>query len=175
MLPTALLIFGLLLSAPALAGNAAIELHAPGKATIRVDESLLAGMPRAKATAGPHGTASSEWEGVALTDLLQRLDAPQGDALRGTALALLVRVTGADGYQAVFSLAELDADFGKVVVLIADRQNGKPLPAETGPFRLVVPADHRAARWVRQVRKIELVSARDDTQAPASKGEGGKH
>lgn len=34
----------------------------------------------------------------------------------------------------------------------------QPLPDEEGPFRLVVPAEKKQARWVRQTRAIRVLS-----------------
>jgi hypothetical protein len=41
-------------------------------------------------------------------------------------------------------------------VLLADRENGQPLPAKDGPWRLVLPTDSRPARWERQVETITV-------------------
>jgi hypothetical protein len=58
----------------------------------------------------------------------------------------------------VFSLGELDESIGNLQVLIADSEDGKPLPQGSGPLRLVVPADKRPARWVRMVKAIRVVA-----------------
>jgi DMSO/TMAO reductase YedYZ molybdopterin-dependent catalytic subunit len=42
-------------------------------------------------------------------------------------------------------------------VLLADTADGKPLPPQAGPLRLVVPDDKRHARWVRQVTRIDII------------------
>jgi len=48
------------------------------------------------------------YEGVWLTDILRQAGVPQGESLRGRALAGYVLAVAQDGYQVVFSLAELD-------------------------------------------------------------------
>lgn len=73
-----------------------------------------------------------------------------------------MRVRAADAYVAVFSLAEFDPAFREQAIILADAQDGAPLPAEAGPLRLVCPGDKRPARWVRQVISIEVVSLADD-------------
>jgi hypothetical protein len=98
----------------------------------------------------------TEFEGVALRDLLIKAGIPFGDAIKGAALARVVIVTGRDGYRAVYAIAELDAGFTDQMILLADRRDGKPLLPDTGPWQIVVPNDKRAARWVRQVNKIEV-------------------
>jgi DMSO/TMAO reductase YedYZ molybdopterin-dependent catalytic subunit len=139
----------------------------PGKPESRMDAASLANGPRTSVTAATHDQAPSDWEGVALIDLLRQSGAPVDKQLRGAALATIVRATASDGYQVVFTLAELDAAFGKARVLVADSHDGKPLGAEDGPFRLVVPGDARAGRWLRKLVRIEVLSVRS-TPATAS-------
>jgi hypothetical protein len=95
---------------------------------------------------------------VALAELLKRAGLPSGENLRGKSMSLCVVASAADGYHAVFSLAELDASIGGEQVLVVDTVDGAALPAGQGPLRLVVPSDKRPARWVRMVQSITLVS-----------------
>lgn len=104
------------------------------------------------------GEPSRTWQGVALEDIVRRTCVASGDSLTGRAIARLVRVTAADGYQAVFSATELDPDFGNVEVILADTRDGKPL-AQDGPFQLIVPKDKRFDRWVSHVTMIEVLDA----------------
>lgn len=136
---------------------ASVRLTIPGSPAISLDP---AGLARTQVTASVHDEAPAEWEGVALVDVLRKAGAPLDQRLRGRALSAFVRVTAADGYRVVFSLAELDAAFGNAVVLLADRRDGKPLSAD-GPYRLVVPGDKRAGRWIRNVVAVELVEDPD--------------
>ncbi|MBT2116548.1 molybdopterin-dependent oxidoreductase [Dyella sp. LX-66] len=125
-----------------------------GKTTV-FDHAALAALPQAKITAAVHDEKPSVWSGVALADVLRKagaLDKP----LRGKSLALFVRVTATDHYQAVFALAELDPLIEGRTVLLADAHDGQPLAAD-GPFRLVVPEDKRAARWVHGIVSVEVV------------------
>lgn len=57
----------------------------------------------------------------------------------------------------VFTLGEIDEQFGNDPILIADKRNGEPLPANQGPLRLVCPRDKEGARPVRMLETIELV------------------
>lgn len=135
-----------------------LVLSIPGKPTQVFDAATLATLPRATVRAGAHGEAAVDWSGVRLVDVLRRAGAPLGEALRGKAMGLVVRVMASDGYVVVFSLAQLDAAFGETQVLVADAKAGQPL-GDDGPLRLVVAGDARAARWVRRIERIEVVDA----------------
>jgi DMSO/TMAO reductase YedYZ molybdopterin-dependent catalytic subunit len=104
-----------------------------------------------------HQKEEETYQGVPLGEILKRAGVPQGAALRGPALAMYVRAEGADGYAAVFALAELDSSVQDSGVLVADTLDGQPLPEKLGPLRLVVPHDKRPARWVRMLRLITVV------------------
>lgn len=56
-----------------------------------------------------------------------------------------------DGYHATFSAYELDPEVGATRAYLVWRVDGAALPAEEGPFRLVVPTDRSGARSVRQL------------------------
>ena len=75
----------------------------------------------------PHDQKEEVYEGVALADLLKLAGAAQGEQLRGTAMATYVLVEAADGYRAVFSLAELDPGIQDSNVLLADKVDGHAL------------------------------------------------
>ena len=47
---------------------------------------------------------------------------------------------------------------GNEQVLVADAEDGRSLPGETGPLRLIVPGDKRPARWVRMVKTIRVIT-----------------
>ena len=120
----------------------------------------LAKLPRTRVHASAHGT-EGDWEGVALIELMRAAGAPIGEALRGANLRLYLRIDAADGYRAVFALAEIDPGIGGAQAILADRRDDKPLAADEGPLRIVVPGDKRPARWVRQVVAIDLLRAPD--------------
>lgn len=105
---------------------------------------------------GEKQPVQAEYSGWALHDVLHLLGVPEGEALRGEALRFYVVAEGADGYRVVFALAELDPSFHSDTILVADRRDGKPLSAREGPLRLVVPAEKRPARWVRQLVRLTV-------------------
>jgi len=82
-----------------------------------------------------------------------------GKGLKGPLLANCLLVEAADGYRVVFSLPEIDPALTDKVVILADRKDGKPLDDKEGPFRLIVPHDKLAMRWVKQVTRASVRSA----------------
>jgi hypothetical protein len=106
-----------------------------------------------------HTNSNETYSGVRLADLLSKMGAPLGDELRGEALANYIVATGADGYQVVLALGEVDPAFHPGEVVVADAMNGKPLDAHSGPFKLVVTEDKRPARSVRNLVSLELKAA----------------
>lgn len=123
---------------------------------IVVTADTLAGLPRRTLTVAEEHGGSAKYSGVDLGAVLARAGAPSGHAIRGGALASYVVVRGADGYRAVFALPELDPAFSDREVLLADQRDGAPLSQQLGPFRIVVPGEKRAARWVRNVTEIDF-------------------
>ena len=100
------------------------------------------------------------YEGVLVGEILKKAGVPLGENLRGNAVAAYVTASAADGYQVVFSLAELDNAFTSSDVLVADTIDGKPLFAYQGPWRIVAPKDLRGARSIRMLERIEVVRLR---------------
>jgi hypothetical protein len=92
--------------------------------------------------------------------LLKRAGAPVGTELRGNAMATYVLASAKDGYQVVFSLAELDPGMTSNEIIVADTVDGKPLLDYQGPIRLVAPKDSRGARSIRMVERIDVVRLR---------------
>jgi len=103
-----------------------------------------------------HAKRTEVYEGAPLEALLQKAGVPQGEQVRGAAMATYVLVEAADDYHVVFSLAELDASFQDSEVLVADTMDGAPLPPDQGPFKLVAPHEKRPARWVKMVKSITV-------------------
>lgn len=119
----------------------------------------LAQMPRATVRATSHGTETA-YAGVWLHEILKKAGVPQGNELRGKALAGYVLAEAQDGYQVVFSLGELDPSFIDNEILLADTADGKPLSGAQGRFKLVAPKDKPAARSIRMLTKLEVVQLR---------------
>lgn len=166
---TALSIGLALLASPALAQN--LTVKGPSGA-ITLDAAAIAALPRQTVTLEAHG-AKHDYSGPLLIDILAKAGAPTGKALRGPELAGAVLITAADGYQVVIGLAEADPNTRPNRMILADQADGAPLPADSGPFRLVIEGDLRPARAARQVTQVEvfLVGRPPSAAAPADGGE----
>ncbi len=140
---------------------APVVLSGEGLETLSFSAADLAAMPRVTVDADDHGTRA-RFEGVPVSVLLAKAKAPIGEARRHGRAALVVLVGAADGYNAVYALAELDPAFTDKEVILADRRDGKPLGEKEGPFRVVAPGEKRQARWVRQVTSLTLLQVGED-------------
>jgi hypothetical protein len=143
----------ILIASPASAADAFTPVHIP--VTVDTFHGLT---PQSVDVTAEDGT-KEHFEGVALGDVLEAHGVALGHALRGPALAHYALVKASDGYRAVYALPELDRTFNDRVILLADKVNGAPLDARTGPFRIVVPGEKHEARWVRQVTEIDVEAA----------------
>jgi hypothetical protein len=115
----------------------------------------LARLPRHKAKVKGHGGPAT-YEGVSLADVLAAGKVGLDKKMKGPLHTSCLLVEAADGFQAVFSFAEVSPAITDKVVLVADRKDGKPLDAREGPYRLIVPHDKTGVRWVRQVSRLSV-------------------
>jgi len=134
--------------------TAQIEVRRDSAAGQPLSAAALAKLPHVEVRATEHGRAGV-FRGVPLAAALRLAGVPV-DSVRGARAAIYVLVSAADGYRALFSLAELAPGLGGREVLLADERDGRPLAADEGPFRLVVPGDGRPTRWVRQVTTLSV-------------------
>lgn len=141
------------------------DTHARASTPADASPRVVSLEPAARATLTRHQVEASvhgrtlRCEGVSLAALLQATGAMPDTPLRGAHLDRYVLVTTRDDYRAVFSLGELDATLGNRGVYLVDRCDDAPLDDSSGPLRLLVPDDSRAARSVRQVERITVVAA----------------
>ena len=154
-------VFGILAAGFVSAQDAQPTVQVTGavKQTLTLSADDLAKMPRASVKTTSSGM-ETVYQGVWLHEVLKKAGVPQGGELRGKALASYLIAEAQDGYQVVFSLAELDPAFIDNEILLADTANGKPLFGAQGRFRLVVPKDKPGARSIRMLTKIEVVQVR---------------
>ena len=136
-----------------------VQITGAVKQPLTLTAGDLAKMPRASLWTANNGM-ETVYDGVWLHLLLKRAGVPQGNELRGKALAGYVLAAAQDGYQVVFSLCELAPAFIDNELLVADTANGKPLFGAQGRFRLVVPKDKPGARSVRMLARIDVVQLR---------------
>src|SRR6266496_4482333 len=96
------------------------------------------------------------YEGVSVSDLLLKAGVEFGEALHQEAAATYLLAEATDGYRVVFALPEFDSPSIDRLILIADRVDGSPLPAATGPLQLIAPGDKGHGRWARQIKSLTL-------------------
>lgn len=130
-----------------------------GKGVKRIALSLadLEKLPITTVRAKDRGDGEYTFEGVELRHIIARAGVVFNDSLRGkTFSSSYLVVHGADGYQTLFALVELDPSFSDDLVMLAFRRDGVPLPEADRPFRIVAPGEKRRARWVRGVSGLEI-------------------
>ena len=163
----AVLILAGVLAGPVAAQTLSLSGEAGQHASLTAAQ--FAALPHLHIQVMQHGQPHA-YDGVLLSDLLARVDAPHGEGIKGRELATVVRVSAHDGYQVVVSLAETDAVTRAAKMVVADREAGAPLKAEEGPFRLVIEDDLRPARSARQVERIEVINLSTMSKAAPAKG-----
>ena len=124
---------------------------------IQVGAATFAGLHRQTLKVQEEDGETATYSGVYLDDALVAAGAPSGMAVHGASVATYVLVRASDGYRALFSLAEVDPAFTDRIFLLADQRNGVALPANLGPYRIIVPGEHRHARWIRSVTVMNVV------------------
>ncbi|HEV3443848.1 MAG TPA: molybdopterin-dependent oxidoreductase, partial [Gemmataceae bacterium] len=105
-------------------------------------------LPRQQVQLKESAGNTTRYEGVSLVEVLRFAGVPFDKHLRGPRVATYILIEAADGYRAVFALAEVDPSMTDHIVLVADRRDGKPLAESAGPYRLIVPGDKLHSRWV---------------------------
>ncbi|MBE7158419.1 MAG: molybdopterin-dependent oxidoreductase [Rhodospirillales bacterium] len=104
---------------------------------------------------------SASFTGVSLWDLLTRAGLVIDPLIKNDELRQYVLATGSDGYEATFSLGELDPRFGgssAVPDLVAYAENGSSL-GDDGFARLVVPGDAAGGRYVSNLVSLQIFDA----------------
>jgi hypothetical protein len=157
----ALLSFGASPAATAQIAPTGVLVSGPGlEQPTRVSPAQLAQLPRLQAKRPDHDGKTRTYSGVSLFAALAAAGTQTGDKLPGKGMAHYLTVSAADGYRAVFALAELDPAFAARTVLLADRCDGQPLGAKDGPYQVIVPEEKKMGRCVRQVQGLHLEAAR---------------
>jgi len=120
----------------------------------------LSKMPRIDVMRKDRDNKEHQYSGVLLSSLLTQGGATMGKDLRGENLTKYVMVEASDGYQIIFSLAELDPEFSDQKIILADTIDKNPLPVADGPFRIIVQNDKKPARCIKQVTNIKIAFAK---------------
>jgi len=129
------------------------------KDSLTLTPADIKAMPRTTVTVSEEGR-EVKYEGVLVADILKKAGVPLGREMGGAAVASYVLAGARDGYQVVFSLAELDPGFTSNDIIIADTIDGKPLFDYQGPLRIVAPHDKRGARSIRMLQTLNVVRLR---------------
>jgi hypothetical protein len=114
---------------------------------------------------------SDTYTGTTLWNLLIDAVDVTTTAAKNDILSKYVIATGSDGYQAVFSLGEIDPSFGNQPVLIAYADTAGQLGpnASDGLARVVVPGDIAGGRYVSDLVSLQVKSLPE----PGPTGPGG--
>jgi len=125
--------------------------------TLRADR--LRALPQLEIRAPGRGDTVDVFRGPGLRAILTLVGAPTGRDFRGANMTLVVVAESADGYKVVYSLAELDEQFGARPAIVAITRDGRPLPDQDGPLEIVIAGEQHHARWIRQLASLRLIRA----------------
>ncbi|WES98500.1 molybdopterin-dependent oxidoreductase [Chryseobacterium arthrosphaerae] len=114
----------------------------------------LSEMPRKEASLKNKDGSIHKYTDVSVQDILAKAGAPSGKALHGENISKYLLAKCTDGYQVLFSLAELDASIADKNVIVADTVDGKPLPESKGPLRLIAEGEKKPARSSYQLEAL---------------------
>ncbi|AYZ11654.1 molybdopterin-binding protein [Chryseobacterium arthrosphaerae] len=114
----------------------------------------LSEMSRKEASLKDKDGSIHKYTGVSVQDILAKAGAPSGKALHGENISKYLLAKCTDGYQVLFSLAELDASIADKNVIVADTVDGKPLPESKGPLRLIAEGEKKPARSSYQLEAL---------------------
>jgi hypothetical protein len=111
------------------------------------------------------------YTGIKLWDLLSNAGGVTVTAAKNDILSKYVVATGSDGYKAVFSLGEIDPNFGAQPVMAAYADTGGQLGPDgsDGLARMVVPGDNAGGRYVSDLVSLDVKSLPE----PGPSGPGG--
>jgi hypothetical protein len=84
----------------------------------------LSKMPRKEASLKDKDGSIHVYKGVSVQDILAKAGAPSGKELHGENMSKYLLAKCTDGYQVLFSLAELDASIADKNVIVADTIDG---------------------------------------------------
>lgn len=141
--------------------GATVKVSGEVNQPLQLTMAQLTNMKPATAVLKDRDGKEHSYRGVAVLDILQAAGVTTGQQLHGEHLAKYLLVKCADGYEVLFSLAELDPAFTDKQAILAYQLEGNALAAGKGPFRLVVPGEKRPARSCHQVVELVIRFAKD--------------
>ncbi|MCJ7935757.1 MAG: molybdopterin-dependent oxidoreductase [Chryseobacterium sp.] len=132
------------------------RLKVNGEVSTPLELSLadLSKMPRKKASLKDKDGSIHVYTGVSVQEILAEAGVPSGKELHGEHLSKYLLAKCTDGYQVLFSLAELEASITDKNIIVADTVDGKPLPESKGPLRIIAEGEKKPARSSYQLESL---------------------
>lgn len=149
------------ISAQSVAKEAVVKVEGEVLKPLSLSISDLSKMKRVDVSMKDRDGKTQQYSGVPIFEILQQAGVTVGKELKGENLTKYMLVRCSDGYELVFSLAELDPSFTNRVVILADSKDGKPLADGIGPFRLVAADENKSARSAHEVTNLIIRFAKD--------------
>ena len=95
---------------------------------------------------------------ISLIDFVRAVGPKTRKGVGDPLLGFVAVVRAGNGYTASFALGELLPEYGNKEVWIVLDRDGKPLPPDEGPVRLLIPSEpDKRERWVYGIRSITLI------------------
>jgi len=117
-------------------------------------------MPHVEVSRKDRDQRNHRYSGVLLSELLFRSGLAFADSTRKENLTKYIVIEAIDGYEVMFSLAEIDPEVSNQLIILADSMDGEELPSNDGAVRVIVPNDKKPARCIKQVTAIKIYSAK---------------
>ena len=132
------------------------DVEKPGIWTVaRVEKDLKDQVKEVRYTHRGTGYVSRS---ISLLDFVRSAAPKTRKGVGNPLLGMVVVVRAGNGYTASFSAGELMPEYGGREVWIVLGRDGKSLPADEGPVRLVVPSEpDRRERWVYGIRSVTVI------------------
>jgi hypothetical protein len=137
-----------------------VTISGEGITPLTITKGMFADMKQVVVMAKAHDEKVHRYSGVPIADLLTKAGVMLGDSAKKHTVTSYIIVTAADNYKAIYTLAEIDPLFAGRSIILADREDKRALPAENGPFQIIVPGEKKHGRWIRQVAGIEVVQVK---------------
>lgn len=139
----------------------ALKISGEAATPLQLSGQDIALMPHRTVQTNDRSGKPHEYSGVAVQYILAKAGVTTGKELRGENLSKYVLAKCADGYEVIYSLAELDSSFVRTAPIIADSVDGKPLSETKGPLRIIMPDDKKPARSCFQLVELAVHFAKD--------------
>ena len=138
-----------------------ITVEGEVRTPLKLSMEDLSKMEQTEVTAKDRDNKDHTFKGVRLAAILNLAGVTMGKELRGENLTKYILLKAADGYEVIFSLPEVDPEFMGQTVILAYLVDGNPLKKGEGPFRIIAPNDKKHARWIRQLRSINILFSKE--------------